>query len=214
MIFQLPPLPYKFSALEPFLSEAQVKEHYLKHHGEYVKKLNEMMEKKPELALEDVILQAAKRPSLYKTQLPAKESTNDLFNFSAQVYNHQLYWKSLKPQGSAPNEAMAEMIAEAYGSMDGINAAIIDQGTTLFGSGYVWVVLDNIDDKKLKVIRSKDAWMPFVYDYTTLLCIDVWEHAYYLDYKSNKKKYLKNIVKALNWDFAEQALQFAGISKD
>jgi len=192
----LPPLPWGPAALAPVISENTISFHYGKHHQAYVANTVKLIagtefEKSP---LEDIIRKTAGRAD--------KEG---LFNNAAQVYNHTFFWHSMKPGGGGePKGKMAEMIKESFGSYSKFVEAFSNAAATQFGSGWAWLVAEN---GKLKVVKTSNAETPLTTAAKPLLTIDVWEHAYYLDYQNRRGDYIKAFVdKLINWDFAEKNL--------
>jgi len=185
--FKLAPLPYDEAALEPQIGRETVNLHYEKHHGGYVKKLNELVEGKPEAkaTLEDLI----------------RSSEGAIFDNAAQVWNHDFYWRSMQPGGCAePNGALGEAIAGSFGSFDDLRREFVEAGTHHFGSGWVWLVSHR---GRLRITTTPDADLPLRYGDTPILCADLWEHAYYLDYHNERERYLEAFFDHLaNWDFA------------
>jgi superoxide dismutase, Fe-Mn family len=194
MAFELPPLPYDYNALEPFVSARTLEFHHDKHHAGYVTNLNNLV-KDTELAnksLEEVILATAN-----------DSAKAGIFNNAAQVWNHTFYWHGLKKDGGAPSGELAEKIKASFGSLDEFKNQFKQAGATQFGSGYAWLVLDK---GELKVVKTPNAANPMTDGQTPLLTADVWEHAYYLDYQNRRPDYLQTFLDQLiNWDFvAEQ----------
>ncbi|BAZ25700.1 superoxide dismutase [Kalymmatonema gypsitolerans NIES-4073] len=194
MAFELPPLPYDYNALEPFISAQTLQFHHDKHHAGYVTNLNKLVEG-TELAnksLEEVILATAN-----------DSSKAGIFNNAAQVWNHTFYWHVLKKDGGSPSGELAEKINASFGSLDEFKKQFKEAGATQFGSGYAWLVVEN---GELKVVKTPNAANPITSGQTPLLTADVWEHAYYLDYQNRRPDYLQTFVDQLiNWDFvAEQ----------
>jgi len=192
----LPRLPYPKGALVPFISKRTVSFHYGKHHRGYVDKLNRALpgtefEKMP---LEKIIKASATKPQHQK-----------IFNNAAQVYNHTLYFKSMKPRGGgSPKGKLAERLNGDLGGVTGFRQAFLDAALGQFGSGWAWLVEDQ---GKLKVTRTANADTPLAHGQTPLLVIDVWEHAYYLDYQNRRKDYvLAFLDHLLNWDFVAEGL--------
>ena len=195
-MIQLPPLPYNFNALEPVISEKTLHFHYEKHHAEYVNTTNSLI-KGSELenkSLEEIILTAASDTIYTK-----------LFNSAAQSWNHTFYWDSLTSdaQKHKPSTELAEQINKYFGSMTELQNQLIDKGLNQFASGWVWLVAEK---GALKVITTSNADTPLAKpNLTPLLCVDVWEHAYYLDYQNLRKDYLTGVVQnLLNWEFASE----------
>ncbi len=195
MPFSLPPLPYPKNALAPHLSDETLDFHYGKHHQAYVTNLNKLIEGTPLAAksLEEII----------------KTSEGGVFNNAAQVWNHTFYWQSMKPAGGgAPTGDLAAAIARDFGSFDKFVEQFTNAGVTQFGSGWAWLVLDR---GKLSVTKTGNADLPLVHGQTPLLTMDVWEHAYYIDYRNARPKYIETFLRNLvNWDFALANLKSAG----
>ena len=193
MPFTLPPLPYDKGALAPHISAETLDFHYGKHHQAYVTNLNKLLEGKPEASksLEEIVL----------------SSEGGVFNNAAQVWNHTFYWHSLKPQGGgAPTGDLAAAITRDFGSVEKFGEEFTAAATTQFGSGWAWLVLGK--DKKLAVTKTSNADLPLKHGQTPLLTIDVWEHAYYIDYRNARPKYIETFLTSLaNWDFALENLK-------
>ena len=188
MPFELPPLPYAKDALAPHLSVEHFDFHYGKHHKAYLDKLNELTAGKPEenKSLEDLI----------------KSTEGVLFNQAAQVWNHTFYWNSMKPQGGgAPAGALADAIKRDFGSFDDFKKKFAEAGMGQFGSGWAWLVKGT--DGKLKISKTANAECPLKQGDKPIICCDVWEHAYYIDYRNARAKFLETFLSSLvNWDFA------------
>ncbi|MAP94228.1 MAG: superoxide dismutase [Fe] [Ponticaulis sp.] len=202
MAFDLPSLPYSRDALSPHISEETLNFHYGKHHQAYVTNLNKLIDGGPmaDAGLEDIIKDAAGDPS-----------KAGVFNNAAQVWNHTFYWHSMKPGGGgAPTGKIAELIDRDFGSYDAFKEAFSTAGATQFGSGWAWLVLES--DGKLAVHKTPNAETPLTIEGATpLLTMDVWEHAYYLDFQNARPKYIETFLDELvNWDFANQNLADAG----
>jgi superoxide dismutase, Fe-Mn family len=192
MAFTLPPLPYDKSALAPHLSAETLEFHYGKHHKAYVDNLNKLLEGKPEAnkSLEDII----------------KTSEGGVFNNAAQVWNHTFYWSSIKPNGGGqPTGDLAQAITRDFGSYEKFAEEFSTAGATQFGSGWAWLVLDK---GKLAVTKTPNADLPLKHGQKALLTMDVWEHAYYIDFRNARPKYIETFLKHLaNWDFALENLK-------
>ena len=192
MAFTLPPLPYDKSALAPHISAETLEFHYGKHHKTYVDTLNKLTEGKPEAekSLEEII----------------KSSEGPLFNNAAQVWNHTFYWSSMKPNGGGqPTGDLLAAINRDLGSVEKFAEQFTQAGATQFGSGWAWLVLEN---GKLAVTKTPNADLPMKHGQKALLTMDVWEHAYYIDYRNARPKYMETFLKSLiNWDFASQNLK-------
>jgi Fe-Mn family superoxide dismutase len=188
-------LPYPEDALAPIISTRTVALHHGKHHKGYVDKTNELVAGTPfeGQALERIVLATAGKP----------EQT-ELFNNAAQAWNHAFYWRSLKPRGgSAPSGDLAQKI-DAAGGVEAIKKKLATAGAKRFGSGWAWLV---VDGQELKVVSTSNAEVPFTKGQTPLLTVDVWEHAYYVDYQNRRADYLQAVVdKLLNWEFAAENL--------
>jgi Fe-Mn family superoxide dismutase len=188
MAFTLPPLPYDKNALAPHISGETLDYHYGKHHQAYVTNLNKLVEGKPEASksLEDIIL----------------SSDGGVFNNAAQIWNHTFYWQSMKPNGGGqPTGDLADAINRDFGSFEKFAEEFTAAATTQFGSGWAWLVLGK--DKKLAVTKTPNADLPLKHGQKALLTIDVWEHAYYIDFRNLRPKYIETFLKHLaNWDFA------------
>ncbi len=196
MTFTLPELPYAQNALEPYITANTLSFHYGKHHQAYVTNLNNLVKDTPlaSASLEEVIETSAK-----------DAAKAGIFNNAAQVWNHTFYWHSMKPNGGgAPKGEIAKLIDRDFGSFDAFKEAFKQAGTTQFGSGWAWLVLDA---GKLKVTKTGNADLPMVHGQKALLTMDVWEHAYYLDFQNRRPDYITTFLdKLVNWDFAERNL--------
>lgn len=195
MAISLPDLPYGKSDLAPHISEQTLEFHYGKHHQAYVDKTNKAIDgtKLEDASLEEIVRHAAGHDQ-------------GLFNNAAQVWNHTFYWHSMKPQGGgAPTGAIADAIKETFGGYDSFKEAFSDAGATQFGSGWAWLIAK---DGKLEVRKTLNAETPLTDEACTpLLTMDVWEHAYYLDYQNKRPAYIDAFLDNLvNWDFANENL--------
>lgn len=191
MPFTLPDLPYAKDALVPHISVETLEYHHGKHHAAYVTNLNKLLDGKPEanLSLEEVI----------------RGSEGAVFNNAAQVWNHSFYWKCMRPGGGGqPTGALADAIARDFGSFQAFREAFAAAAATQFGSGWAWLVLDQ---GKLAVTKTGNADLPLKHGQKALLTIDVWEHAYYIDYRNARPKYIDTFLDALvDWDFVAKNL--------
>jgi Fe-Mn family superoxide dismutase len=199
MPYELPPLPYDYNALDPYISAKTLEFHHDKHHAAYVTNYNNMI-KDTDLAdksIEEVI------KATYNDS-----SKSGIFNNGAQAWNHSFFWNSLKPGGGgAPTGAVAEKIDADLGGYDKFKEEFKKAATTQFGSGWAWLVLDN---GTLKVVNSPNAVNPLALGHTPLLTLDVWEHAYYLDYQNKRPDFIDAFINnLLNWDFVNQNLAAA-----
>ncbi|MGF1613458.1 MAG: superoxide dismutase [Gammaproteobacteria bacterium] len=194
----LPPLPFADNALEPVISATTIGFHYEKHHKGYVDTLNKLVAgtEYTDLLLERIIGDTAGQPERAA-----------IFNNAAQVWNHTFYWQSLTPQGGgAPPAALKPLMEASFGSVRGCQQAFADAAVSQFGSGWAWLVLDG---ETLRVIKTGNADNPLTTGMKPLLTIDVWEHAYYLDYQNRRADYVNAVLdKLINWEFA---LQNAGL---
>lgn len=196
MAIELPSLPYEATALEPHISATTLGFHHGKHHQTYVTNTNNLI-KGTDLenaSLEEIIQASANNPE-----------KAGLFNNAAQVWNHTFYWNGMKKGGGgAPNGAIAEKITEDFGSFDAFVEAFKNAGLTQFGSGWAWLVLVG---GKLKITKTPNADTPMAHGQKALLTVDVWEHAYYLDYQNKRADYIDIFLKHLvNWDFVNTNL--------
>ena len=197
MTFTLPALPYAQDALSPHISEQTLSFHYGKHHQGYVNKLNKATEGKAlgEASLEDVIRECA-----------GDTDQAGIFNNAAQVWNHTFYWRSMKPGGGGkPTGDVAKMIDSEFGGYEGFREAFEKVGASQFGSGWAWLVAKS---GKLEVRKTANADLPLVENgVIPLLTMDVWEHAYYLDYQNRRPDYITSFLDNLvNWEFANENL--------
>lgn len=198
-MFSLPDLPYGYDALEPSISKRTLHFHHDKHHRAYVTKVNDLLDKagKSPASLEEAI-SGAERDA---------EHGRNLFNNAAQAWNHGFFWQCMTPQAGKPEGALAAAIREAFGDIGKLGELMVERGETHFGSGWVWLTARL--DGKLEVESTHDAHdMVTERSKTPMLVCDLWEHAYYLDYQNDRKRFLKTWFEALpNWPFA--ARQFA-----
>ena len=196
-VFVLPPLPYEDNVLDPIISAKTVSFHYGKHHKGYIDNLNKLVAgtEFEELALEKIIAETA-----------GKADKAAIFNNAAQAWNHMFYWRSLKPNGGGePPAELKKKIEADFGIMDTCRKELAAAATTQFGSGWAWLV---IDGGKLKVVKTGNADCPLIKGMKPLLNIDVWEHAYYLDYQNRRADYVTAVIdKLINWDFASKNLK-------
>ena len=186
MTHTLPPLPYEKNALEPVISAETIDFHYGKHHQAYVTNLNNLVPgtEFENMSLEDIIM----------------KSSGGVFNNAAQVWNHTFYWSCLSPNGGgAPTGALADAINAQFGSFDAFKEAFNKSAVTNFGSGWTWLVKNA--DGSLEIFNTSNAGTPMTSGKKALLTIDVWEHAYYIDYRNARPKYLETIWDKVNWEF-------------
>ena len=195
--FKLAPLPWDDDALAPTISSNTISFHYYKHHQAYVDMLNKLVEGTPfaELKLEEIV---------QKTAGAADAKEKKIFNNAAQVWNHDFYWHSLTPTKTAPSAQLDSAIASAFGSRDELLVKLAEAGRDQFGSGWAWLVSKG---GKLSIEKTSNAETPMAKGVNCLLTVDVWEHAYYLDYQNARPKYLESVLsKLLNWNFASANL--------
>lgn len=186
MAFELPALPYEKNALEPHISAETLEYHYGKHHKTYVEKLNGLVEGTPQesASLEEII----------------KDSDGGLFNNAAQVWNHTFYWNCMSPNGGGePTGKLAEAIKASFGSFEKFKEEFTDAAKGNFGSGWTWLVQKS--DGSVALHNTDDAGCPLTEDVTPLMTVDVWEHAYYIDYRNSRPKYMEAYWNLVNWDF-------------
>jgi len=182
----LPPLPFAKDALAPVISAETVDFHYGKHHQAYVTNLNNLVPgtEFENASLEDIVM----------------KSNGGIFNNAAQVWNHTFYWNCLSPAGGGePGEALGSAIVKAFGSFAGFKEAFVKSAVGNFGSGWTWLVKN--DEGGVEIVNTSNAANPLRDGKTPLLTIDVWEHAYYIAYRSARPKYLDEIWQLINWDF-------------
>jgi Fe-Mn family superoxide dismutase len=196
----LPPLPYAEDRLMPVISANTITYHYGRHHKAYVENLNKLIAGTDlaDVGLEEIIKRTA-----------GNADKTGIFNNAAQVWNHTFYWKSLKPDGGGkPSGKIADKIKDDFGGYDKLKEQLATAATTQFGSGWAWLVLSG---GKLEVVKTANADLPLTKGQIPLLTIDVWEHAYYLDYQNRRADYVDAVIdKLLNWQFAEENLSKAG----
>jgi Fe-Mn family superoxide dismutase len=196
MPFELPALPWTSEALEPHLSAKTVGFHHGKHHNAYITNLNNLVEgsQLAEKSLEEIIKGTA-----------GDSSKAGIFNNAAQAWNHDFFWKSMKADGGGePQGKLLQAINDSFGSLDKFSELFKTKATTLFGSGWVWLVADG---GKLEIVQTPGAGNPMSEGKTPLLTLDVWEHAYYLDYQNRRPDFIAAFLGHLvNWDFAEKNL--------
>lgn len=191
-MFKLPQLPYAKTALAPFLNEEQMTYHYDKHHKAYIDNLNKFIETDSSLkgkSLEEIVL----------------SSSGGIFNNAAQIWNHTFYWFNMAPagQGGQPTGPLMDAITRDFGSLDELKAKFVDGGVKTFGSGWIWLCTDAAG--KLSLVSTSNAAVPFTNNGPTpLMVADVWEHAYYVDYRNLRQKYLETFWSHVNWNFVSE----------
>jgi len=195
MAIELPALPYAMDALQPHLSKETLEYHYGKHHKTYVDKLNAAIPgtKYEKMALEEIVLASTAEPKV--------------FNNAAQVWNHTFYWNGFSPRGGGgePQGAIGEAIQKSFGGFADFQKKFTETAVNLFGSGWAWLVKKG--DGALDVVPTKDAANPMTEKLKPLLTCDVWEHAYYIDFRNARPKYVETFWKLVNWEFVEKNLR-------
>lgn len=189
MTHTLAPLPYEMDALAPHISKETLEYHYGKHHQTYVTNLNNLISgtEFENATLEEIV----------------KKSSGGVFNNAAQVWNHTFYWNSLSPNGGGePSGKLADAIKAKWGSVDAFKEAFNKSAAGNFGSGWTWLVKKS--DGSVDIVNTSNAATPLTTDDVALLTCDVWEHAYYIDYRNARPKYLETFWKLVNWSFAEK----------
>ncbi|CAM2731687.1 TPA: superoxide dismutase [Fe] [Legionella pneumophila] len=192
MTFTLPQLPYALDALAPHVSKETLEYHYGKHHNTYVTNLNKLIPgtEFESMTLEEIIMKAK----------------GGIFNNAAQVWNHTFYWHSMSPNGGGePKGRLAEAINKSFGSFAAFKEQFSQTAATTFGSGWAWLVQDQ--SGALKIISTSNAGTPMTEGLNALLTCDVWEHAYYIDYRNRRPDYIEAFWSLVNWDFASSNLQ-------
>lgn len=192
MTFTLPQLPYALDALAPHVSKETLEYHYGKHHNTYVTNLNKLIPgtEFESMTLEEIIMKAK----------------GGIFNNAAQVWNHTFYWHSMSPNGGGePKGRLAEAINKSFGSFAAFKEQFSQTAATTFGSGWAWLVQDQ--SGALKIISTSNAGTPMTEGLNALLTCDVWEHAYYIDYRNRRPDYIEAFWSLVNWDFARSNLK-------
>jgi Fe-Mn family superoxide dismutase len=200
-MFKLPELPYSLDALAPYISEETLKYHYGKHHRGYVEKLNTLVSDSTEpksamMTLEEIIL----------------HSEGPIFNNAAQVWNHTFFWNCLTPKGKGrPSPKVSELINKTWGSFEKFQDAFSKEAVSNFGSGWTWLNIGS--NNQLTIKNTSNAMNPIRENLNALLTVDVWEHAYYLDYHNDRSEFIKAFWKIVNWDFVDKQLEKFSNSK-
>jgi Fe-Mn family superoxide dismutase len=197
---RLPPLPYDEQALAPVISARTLSFHYGKHHKGYVDKTNDLVKGTPlaDLSLEDLVRTVAR--DVEKTAL---------FNNAAQAWNHTFYWHCLAPRPTRPSDALRQRIDQDFGSVEELKQTLVAAALAQFGSGWAWLEWTG---EKLAVTKTANADTPIAHGRMPLLTIDVWEHAYYLDYQNQREAHVKAVLdKIVNWDFASSGFERVGV---
>jgi Fe-Mn family superoxide dismutase len=188
MAIELPKLPYGENELAPVISKETIEFHYGKHHQAYVTNINNLIKggDLESLSLEEII----------------KRAEGGVFNNAAQVWNHTFYWESLKPGGSKPTASIEKLLAQNFGSVDAFKEKFSDAAVKTFGSGWAWLIKE--DAEKLSILSTSNADMPLKHGKKALLTFDVWEHAYYIDYRNRRPDYVKALWGIINWANVEK----------
>jgi superoxide dismutase, Fe-Mn family len=191
MTHQLPPLPYEMDALEPHISKETLEYHYGKHHKTYVDKLNGLI---PGTEFEDMSLEDT-----------IKKSSGGMFNNAAQIWNHSFYWNCLSPQGGGePKGKLADAINKTFGSFETFKEQFTTAAINTFGAGWAWLAKNT--DGTLEIISTSNAATPMTEGKTAMLTCDVWEHAYYIDYRNSRPNYVGHFWQLVNWEFVASHL--------
>jgi Fe-Mn family superoxide dismutase len=188
-MFELPKLPYAMDALQPLISKETLEYHYGKHHQAYVNNLNNLTKDTEfaNMSLEEIIM----------------KSSGGIFNNSAQVWNHTFYWNCMTPTSThEPSGTLADAIKKKFGSFDEFKKLFSQSATALFGSGWTWLAKNA--QGELEIMNTGNAGLPMKDDKKALLTCDVWEHAYYIDYRNVRASYVENFWKLVNWKFVEE----------
>ncbi len=200
MAFELEPLPWDEGALEEVISKRTIQLHYHKHHRGYVDKLNG--------------LTRDTRQGLHSLESLVRTAESDLYNNAAQVWNHSFYWNCMQPGGGGtPSGQLLDVIRNTFGDFATFRHRLAEAANAEFGSGWAWLVKDKYG--RLRIDHSTDAVNPLRQQYEPLLCIDVWEHAYYLDFNADRAAYVEGFIdKLINWDFVSENLQLLQQDED
>ncbi|HET7816036.1 MAG TPA: superoxide dismutase [Sphingomicrobium sp.] len=203
MLFQLPDLPYAKDALAPHMSAETLELHWAKHHAAYVRKTNEILQGKPDFAagsLVEVVRKARER------------GESKLFNNSAQLWNHSFFWQCLSPEQQRPTGRLQQLIEDGFGGTERLVEALGDEAVNHFSNGWAWLVLDR---DRLRIVSLHDADTPLVHDgMAPLFTLDVWEHAYYIDYRNERPKFVASVLSNLvNWEFVASNLDGRGAER-
>ncbi len=191
MAFKRPDLPFGLNDLSPFVSEEQMDYHYNKHHEAYFKKLNILVDGKPEsdMDLKDLVI----------------KSEGGVFNNAAQAWNHSFFWDCMSPDGGGkPKENTLAAIERDLGGLENFKKELSEKAATLFGSGWAWLAKDAAG--KLEIMPLSNADTPLKHGKTPISTLDVWEHAYYIDYRNERPKFIEKFFDVINWDFVEKCL--------
>jgi len=196
MKYELPPLPYAYDALEPYIDKETMEIHYTKHHRGYVDKLNKILEKNPEIS-KIPLVDLLKRPDLMPDDI-----RQGIINNGGGHYNHSMFWDLMKPNGGGePKGQVAQAIKETFGSFEEFKEQFNEAAKTRFGSGWAWL---SVNDKgELEITSTANQNSPLTYGLTPIFGLDVWEHAYYLKYQNRRPDYINAWWHVVNWDQVE-----------
>jgi Fe-Mn family superoxide dismutase len=193
----LPELPYRLNALEPYISRETMDYHYGRHHGAYVAKLNELVK--------GTDFEHASLETIIRGTQPAPGQSSPIFNNAAQAWNHAFYWQCLSPQASAPGPVLSDAVNVRFGSLEELRRQFSRVAISTFGSGWTWLVADA--DASLEIVSTSNADTPLTQGKVPLLTCDVWEHAYYIDYRNARADYLTAFWNIVNWNYVEANLR-------
>jgi len=194
---ELPELPYPPDALEPYISRETMDYHYGRHHRAYIDKLNELVK--------GTDLEHAELEAVVRATRPAPGESNPTFNNAAQAWNHAFYWQCLTPGASIPGAVVSEAVNARFGSVEGLRRQFSRMALDTFGSGWTWLV--GGADGGLEIVSTSNADTPLTEGAVPLLACDVWEHAYYIDYRNARAEYLTGFWNIVNWNFVEANLR-------
>lgn len=198
-MYKIYPLHYKYDELEPFIDTHTIGLHYHKHQKNYLKNLNQLLEKNNVSDKYPIELL-----SYHINEFPFQDRENVLFNLGG-VLNHIIYFNSISPKKTPPNELLKEKILTHFNSMDNLKKALKENALSIKGSGYTYLILDR--EKNLKILNFLNQDCPYFYELIPLLCIDVWEHSYYINYEHKRDLYIDNFFEIMDFKFANQILQ-------
>ena len=200
MKFELPPLPYPKDALEPVISAKTLEFHHGKHHKAYVDKLNKLIEGTPYAAMD-----------LREIVINSKGKDKKIFNNAAQAWNHTFFWNCMAPKPKKISNELNGVITRSFGSLEEFQKKFSTQAVELFGSGWAWLVQASSGDLEIRALKNANT--PLTYGEVPLLTLDVWEHAYYLDYQNERPKFAEKFWQIVNWEFVESELNKSGKSQ-
>ena len=203
-MFKLPALPYDLSGLEPYISEKTLSYHYGKHHKTYIDNLNNLLEQDDSKKYEGKTVEEI-----------IADSEGKIFNNAAQSFNHTFYWYCMKPvakdEANEPSESLRKILEDNFGGVDEFKEQFTEVAKTHFGSGWAWLLKKQ--DGSIEIAGMHDADTPLINNDVPLLALDVWEHAYYLDYQNNRPDYIEAFWRVVNWDFVDEQLNNSSSSK-